>query len=37
MDALLKQEFEVPCPGGGRSTKILENGIDFINFFIIEG
>ena len=22
MDALLKQEFEVPCPGGGRSTKM---------------
>jgi signal transduction protein with GAF and PtsI domain len=22
MDALLKQEFEVPCPGGGKSTKM---------------
>ena len=22
MDALLKQEFEVPCPWGGRSTKM---------------
>jgi len=22
VDALLKQEFEVPCPGGGRSTKM---------------
>ena len=22
MDALLKQEFEVPCPGGGSSTKM---------------
>jgi len=22
MDALLKQEFEIPCPGGGRSTKM---------------
>jgi signal transduction protein with GAF and PtsI domain len=22
MDALFKQEFEVPCPGGGRSTKM---------------
>lgn len=22
MDALLKQEFDVPCPGGGKSTKM---------------
>ena len=22
MDALLKQEFEIPCPGGGRSAKM---------------
>ena len=22
MNALLKQEFEVPCPGGGKSTKM---------------
>jgi len=22
MDALLKQEFEIPCPGAGRSTKM---------------
>ena len=22
MDALLKQEFEIPCPGDGRSTKM---------------
>ena len=22
MGALLKQEFEVPCPGGGKSTKM---------------